>query len=120
VGVSENFTSLDENATSVEILDMRGGGPGSVSLNADDVLDFGGSTGESFNANVIDLVVRGDTGGSPDTLQLVGQGGHEYAQIGSTALPNPAYGGPGVTYDIYSDSNGTVIAVEDGVTVITN
>ena len=118
---SKNFAALGEDMSALEILDMPSGGPVNASLNADDALEFNGSTGENFYAHVIDLVLRGYRGSSPDTLQLISQdGGQEYAQVGSTTLTNPAHGGPGVTYHVYSDGNGTVIAAEDGVIVATN
>jgi hypothetical protein len=40
--------------------------------------------------------------------------------IGSTVLPIRSLGGGAVIYDICSDGVGTIIAIEDSVTVITN
>jgi Ca2+-binding RTX toxin-like protein len=104
------FVNFDQNTNGVEIVDMRSGAANSVTLNAADVLDFNATT---------DLVVRGDTGATADTVHLQQTGGVHFAlDTSGVALNNPAYGGPGTLYDVYS--NGTEhVAVEQGVTVDT-
>jgi len=109
---NENFTSFSENIHNTEILDMRSGAANSVTLNAADVIDFGGTTGESWNGNAIDLVVRGD---SSDTLNLDQSGGHHFTQVatGQHLSDTSAYGSG--TYSIYSDGNGNVVAVDETI-----
>jgi len=90
-------------------------GADTVTLNLADVIDFStdSTTGETFGVDAIDLVFRGD---SDDTVNLaVGSG---FTLVGNQALTDPIYGGAGVTYNIYQDGAGHVIAVED--TVVTN
>ena len=111
------FVNFDQNTSGIETVDMRNGAANSVTLNAADVLDFGGTTGETVNGNTIDLVVRGDTGATADTLHLQQTGGVHFAlDTSGVALNDPAFGGPGTLYNVFS--NGTEnVAVEDGVTV---
>jgi hypothetical protein len=110
---NENFTGFNENVSNTEILDMRSGANNTVTINAADVLDFGGSTGESFNGNAIDLVVRGDGG---DTLNLNDDGsGHHFTlqQTGVHLSDTAAYGSG--TYSVYSDGNGNIVAVDESI-----
>ena len=110
---NEDFTRFNENVSNTEILDMRSGANDTVTINAADVLDFGGSTGESFYGNAIDLVVRGDSG---DTLNLNNDGaGHSFTQVatGVTLSDAAAYGSG--THNIYSDGNGNVVAVDSTI-----
>lgn len=92
-------------------------------MNAADVVDFGGTTGEAVHGTRIDLVVRGDSAADtttiPDTLHLKPTGGVEFAlDTSGVALHHPVYGGPATLYDVYSNGSESV-AVEQGVTVNT-
>lgn len=90
-----------------------------ATLNAEDILAFGGSTGEIVNGSNVDLVVRGDTGAGTDTANLQHSGSDHFTlQASGIALSDPAYGGSGTLYDLYSDGAHQV-AVEQGVTAST-
>jgi Ca2+-binding RTX toxin-like protein len=112
-----DFTPGGQNTGSIEMLDLRNGFDNSVTLNAADVMDFNGTTGESWNGHAIDLVARGD--GAGDHVDLQATGGTHFALAASNvALSNPVYGGSGTHYDVYSDGSHQV-AVEHGVMVTT-
>jgi hypothetical protein len=117
VGGNVDFTAISENVDHVETLDMRSGATNTVTINAADVLDFGGNTGTTWSGNAIDLVVRGDSG---DTVNLNNDGaGHSFTLVASNQhFAN--FGGNGVNYSVYSDGNGQFVAVEDTTTVVHN
>lgn len=119
LAISQNvdFTSSAETTADLEILDLRSGSVNSVTLNAADVISFGGTTGESWNSNPLDLMVRGDTGNSADTVHLQSTPGTDFSlQASGVTLSDPVYGG--ATYDVYGDG-ARYVAVEQGVTVTT-
>jgi len=97
----------------VEILDLDAGGIAhEATLDAQDILDFGATTGASFAGNAIALVVRGD---AADTVNLDADAGTPWTIQGSQAQDG-AYGG--ATYDIYSNGSEWV-AIEQGIVVNT-
>jgi Ca2+-binding RTX toxin-like protein len=114
---SVNFTGMAEKTGSIEMLDMRDGASGALTLNAADILAFDGRTGETVGGSDLDLVIRGDSGGSvPDAVTLQSSGTAHFAlQESGVALSDPVYGGVETLYDVYSDGSHQV-AIEQGVT----
>jgi Ca2+-binding RTX toxin-like protein len=116
------FVDFGQNTSGLEMVNMLDGTANSITLNAADLLDFSGTTGETVNGHAIDLVVRGDASGTPegtDALHLEPAGGVGFTLDASgVALANPAYGDSGTLYDVYS--NGTEnVAVVQGMVVTT-
>lgn len=101
------FVNFGEKTGGLEILDLHSGGANSVALNASDLIDFG-ATGETVNGNTIGLVVCGDTGGA-DNVDPQGTGSTFFGRVAFKVSPgDPAYGGEGVLYDVYSDGTHSV------------
>jgi hypothetical protein len=97
---------------------MRTAGATTVTINAEDVLDFtnGGSTGESFNSNAIDLIVQGESG---DTLNLNATGSHHFTFQGTMNMTDTGAYGSG-TFNVYADDQGNYVAIAQEVTTVAN
>ncbi|MEX0808052.1 MAG: Calx-beta domain-containing protein, partial [Dongiaceae bacterium] len=121
--LSLNFDSVaDGQVSGIEILDLgrTDGISRAVTLDAQDVIDFEASTGVSVDpdaggglgVDIIDLVIQGQAG---DTVSLDGTGGgNPNWSTGVTAQALAGYLG---TYSIFYATDGTVVAVEDAVSV---
>ncbi|MEX2298778.1 MAG: Calx-beta domain-containing protein, partial [Dongiaceae bacterium] len=121
--LSLNFDNVsDGQVTGIEILDLgrTDGVSRAVTLDAQDVLDFEASTGVSVDpdaggglgVDIIDLVVQGQAG---DSVTLDGTGGgNPNWSTGVTAQALAGYAG---TYSIFYATDGTVVAIEDAVSV---
>ncbi len=101
------------NFDGIEIVDMRGAGNKTLTLEAEDILDLaaGNNTGEVVEGGAIDLVVRGEEGDNVD----LGTGG--FTQIATGVTLGEEYGGASTSYDVWSNNAGAVVAVEQDVSV---
>jgi len=82
------FTRFNEKTASIETLDLRNGELSVVTLNTEDVLTLGRSTGEIVYGSHKDLVVRGDTRADNVNLQHAGND-HFTLQMGVLVLSDP-------------------------------
>ncbi|MDZ4736199.1 MAG: Calx-beta domain-containing protein [Rhodospirillaceae bacterium] len=121
--LSLNFDNVSDGQVSgIEILNLgrTDGVSRAVTLDAQDVIDFEAATGVSVDpdaggglgVDIIDLVIQGQAG---DTVSLDGTGGgNPNWSTGVTAQALAGYVG---TYSIFYATDGTVVAVEDAVSV---
>jgi hypothetical protein len=118
-----NFDDVSDGQVSgIEILDLgrADGVSRTVTLNSQDVLDFEATTGVSVDpdgggglgVDVIDLIVQGQAG---DAVTLDGTGGSN--PNWSTGVTAQALAGYAGTYSIFFAADGTVVAIEDAVSV---
>ena len=117
---SLNFDNItDAQLTGIEILDLDTGGTGrSVTLDAQDVLDFEATTGLTVDHDnnggtalrMVDLVIQGDIA---DSVTLDGGGANPDWTAGITGVLFTGYDG---SYDIFYTST-AVIAIETDIMV---